>query len=119
MNEAIRHALGHDRVIDITTTGRKTGEARRIEIWFHNVDGRLYITGMPGKRGWYANLLSNPQFVFHLKDSAVADLPAIARPVTDPVERRSVLERLLERLGHLDRIDAWMARSPLVEVEFA
>ena len=33
-------ALGRDQVIDITTTGRKSGEQRRIEIWFHRVDGR-------------------------------------------------------------------------------
>ena len=35
---------GH--TIDITTTGRKTGEPRRIEIVFHNIDGRLIITGI-------------------------------------------------------------------------
>jgi F420H(2)-dependent quinone reductase len=45
-----------DRVIDITTTGRKTGEPRRIEIWFHRLDGRYFITGAPGRpRDWYAN----------------------------------------------------------------
>ena len=43
MNEQIQKALRDDLVIDITTTGRQTGEARRIEIWFHNLDGRLYI----------------------------------------------------------------------------
>lgn len=49
MEEAIRTALEYDLVIDITTTGRKTGRPHRKEIWFHNVDGQLYITGSPGR----------------------------------------------------------------------
>ena len=44
MDDKIKHALANDRVIDITTTGRQSGQPRRLEIWFHNVDGRLYIT---------------------------------------------------------------------------
>jgi deazaflavin-dependent oxidoreductase (nitroreductase family) len=116
MDEAIRQALEHDRVIDITTTGRKTGQPRRIEIWFHNLDGRLFITGRPGKRGWYSNLLAEPRFTFHLKQSAQADLPATARPITDPAERREVLARILDRLGPGRDLEAWLAGSRLVEV---
>ena len=43
MDEAVQRALEQDRTIDITTTGRKTGQTRRKEIWFHNIEGRLYI----------------------------------------------------------------------------
>lgn len=118
MTEDVQAALATDRTIDITTTGRMTGKARRIEMWFHNIDGRIMITGMPGTRDWYANLVANPAFTFHLKESVRADLPATARPITDLAEKRSVLEVLLARLGYSDRIEAWLARSPLVEVSF-
>ena len=47
VDDAVRHALGNDLLIDITTTGRKTGDARRIEIGFRYMDGRLFITGRP------------------------------------------------------------------------
>ena len=47
MDDRTSRALGHGHVIDITTTGRRTGEPRRIEIVFHNFGGRLYIWGMP------------------------------------------------------------------------
>jgi hypothetical protein len=77
MDKGLRQALARDRVIDITTTGRKSGQPRRIEIWFHRLDGRLFITGLPGHRSWYANLLANPAFTFHLKGSAKADLPGL------------------------------------------
>jgi deazaflavin-dependent oxidoreductase (nitroreductase family) len=124
MSDKTAAALAQDRVIDITTVGRKTGKPRRIEIWFHRVDGRYYITGTPGHpRDWYANLVANPGFTFHLKESATADLPATARPVTDPVEREKVLTGLLVPLADFTRTpgqesEVWVAKSPLVEVTF-
>jgi hypothetical protein len=119
VNEEISRALETDRTIDITTTGCKTGQPRRLEMWFHNVDGRIFITGMPGKRSWYANLVENPAMTFHLKESVSADLPATARAITDPKERRTVLEVIVGRLGHAGDIDRWVAASPLVEISFA
>ncbi len=116
MEETVRRALETDRVIDITTTGRHSGESRRIEIWFHNVDGRIYITGMPGKRSWYANLLSNAAFTFHLKESVVRDLPAMAIPIVADEERREVLAVITQRIGSRLPLEEWVSGSPLVEV---
>ena len=114
MDPAAAAALNTDKVIDITTTGRKSGEPKRIEIWFRNVDRRCYITGSPGRRDWFANLAANPNFTFHLKESAQADLPARARVVADEVERRAIMAGLE---GDRD-IEEWVAGAPLVEVEF-
>jgi deazaflavin-dependent oxidoreductase (nitroreductase family) len=125
MSDETATALAQDRVIDITTTGRRTGEPRRIEIWFHRLDGRYYITGSPGHpRDWYANLVANPSFTFHLKESATADLAATARPVTDPAEREKVLAGLLAPLAAFtskpgQEPEVWVASSPLVEVSFS
>ena len=41
----MRRALEHGEVIDITTTGRRTGLSRRIEIVYHVVDGRTASAG--------------------------------------------------------------------------
>jgi deazaflavin-dependent oxidoreductase (nitroreductase family) len=120
MDDAIRTALERERTIDITTTGRRTDRPSRIEIWFHNLDGQVYITGSPGRRDWYANLLAHPEFTFHLKGEVTADLPARATPITDPPARRAVFERILARVGRpASDLDAWVAGSPLVAVDFA
>ena len=119
MNEAIAEALQKDRVIDITTTGRKSGEPRRIEIWFHLLDDELFISGLPGPRGWLANLIANPQFTFHLKESAQLDIPATATPITEETRRRDVFTRIADRRtdGRTMDVDAWVEGSPLVQVE--
>lgn len=118
MNDAIRQALATDRTIDITTTGRASGRPRRIETWFYRVGDRFFLTGSPGRRDWYANLLANPSFTFHLKRSAVADLSARATPIVDPAERRAVMGQILADLNQLGSLEAWLAGSPLVEVAF-
>jgi hypothetical protein len=119
VDERIQRALQTDRTIDITTTGRNSGEPRRIEIWMYRYDGRIFLSGSPGTRDWYANLLVKPEFTFHLKGSVQADLPAVAHPVTDEAGRRDVIRGILEDLGRgTASVEEWVARSPLVEVEF-
>jgi len=118
LDDEIRRALASERTVDITTTGRKTGQPRRVEIWFHAIEDTIYITGSPGKRDWYANLLAQPDLTFHLKKSVMADLPARAVPITDETERRVLLDEVTSRVGASERIDDWVARSPLVRVEF-
>ncbi|MBV7332856.1 nitroreductase family deazaflavin-dependent oxidoreductase [Chloroflexi bacterium TSY] len=116
MDATLKRALEQDLVIDITTIGRKSGEPRRIEMWFHYVDGRFFITGTPGPRDWYANMCTNPNFTFHLKESVQADLPARAIPILDQDERRSILSSIFIKLDRTIGLEKWVANSPLVEV---
>jgi deazaflavin-dependent oxidoreductase (nitroreductase family) len=118
MNDDIRRALSHGHTIDITTTGRRTGKSRRIEIVFHNFDGRIYISGMPSrrKRAWLANLEADPRMTLHLKGPRVtADLPARARVIGDEQERRAIITRVAGVWRRQD-VDQMVAFSPLIEV---
>jgi deazaflavin-dependent oxidoreductase (nitroreductase family) len=117
LDPAIVKALDKGHTIDITTTGRNSGEPRRIEIVFFNFGGRLYISGMPSAertRAWLHNLRANPDFTLHLKQGVHADLPATATEVTEPVHRREVIEQVA-RAWRRDP-DVMFAHSPLVEV---
>lgn len=125
MDDAVRAALATDRIIDITTTGRQTGQPRRLETWLYRASGKYFLTGRPGRRGWYANIVANPALTVHVKTSASADLPATGRAITDQGERRAILTEVIDELNALRKPDAdtppydlekWIARSPLVEV---
>jgi len=120
MDEKIQQALATDEVIDITTMGRKSGHPRRVEIWFKQVNGRTYITGTPGPRDWYANLLENPEFIFHLKGSVQADLPACARIIINPTERRAIFSApvMAWYREQVDSLQDLVKGSPLIEVIF-
>ena len=119
MDAAIKTALDKDRLVDITTTGRKTGRHHRKEVAFDYVDGKVYLSGRPGPRSWYANLLANPDFTFHFKQSLQRDVSARATPITEKAQRRRVFGRFKaeeQRMNTMD-VEAWTAGSPLVEVE--
>ena len=136
MTEDVRRALAidasstiADRTIDITTTGRRTGEPRRIEIVFYRFEDSIYLSGIPGPRtrDWLANLASQSNFTLHLKHGVVADLPAVATVITDPAERRRVLVQFEEEFNARNGpesgwpkavLDEWVDRSPLARVSF-
>ena len=118
MDDRIRAALSRGGTIDITTTGRRTSLPRRIEIVFHRIDGRIWISGLPSprKRAWLANLEADPRLTVHLKGPvAVADLPATARVINDGAERRQILERVARAWRRTD-VDRMVVQSPLIEV---
>lgn len=135
MHERITRALeitpassASARTVDISTTGARTGLTRRIEIWFYRVDGEIYLTTQPATRSWYANLLANPAFTFHLKNGVHADLAASASPVLDAAERGRIFAAIVDDLnqplhrGYLaqpvEPVAEWVAGSPLMRVTF-
>lgn len=115
---AIRAALAGGGLIDITTTGRRTREPRRIEIVIHDIDGRLFISGMPRRatRAWLLNLREDPRLIVHLKGPLVADVPAIAREVTDEEERRRICTWIATHAWRQQDPEAMLRYSPLIEV---
>ena len=120
MDDAVREALKEGQVIDITTTGRKTGQPRRIEIVFHAIDGRTYISGFPRprKRDWLKNMEAHPDFTFHLKQDVKVDIPARARTITDPAERRRLLTHIQKNTWPQVDLEDAVKMSPLVEITF-
>ncbi|HEX9097901.1 MAG TPA: nitroreductase family deazaflavin-dependent oxidoreductase [Candidatus Dormibacteraeota bacterium] len=119
LDEKVKGALARGGVIDITTVGRQSGRPRRIEIVFHNIDGRIYISGIPSprRRAWLANLEAHPDFKVHLKGAVRADLPAKARIIDEEAERRRVLPAVARNWKRND-LETMVRQSPLIEVTF-
>jgi deazaflavin-dependent oxidoreductase (nitroreductase family) len=119
MDDTLLAALDRGQIIDITTTGRRTGTPRRIEIVFHNLDGRIVISGMPvpGRtRAWIHNIEADPSVTLHFKGPHVrGDVEGTARVITDPVERRELLTGVARNWNRTD-VDVMVAHSPLIEV---
>jgi deazaflavin-dependent oxidoreductase (nitroreductase family) len=103
-----KQAIDAGGIADITTTGRKTGQPHRIEIYFHQFDGDYYLTGKPvGPRDWEANIKANPEFTLHLEGDLVADVQVVGTFEPDPAERARIIRRA--------RIESWNAESEEVE----
>jgi deazaflavin-dependent oxidoreductase (nitroreductase family) len=112
--EDARQALNRQQTVHITTIGRRSGQPRRVETWRYRAAGRYWLTGSPGTRDWYANLLAHPEFTLHLTGR---DLKARGRPITDPDERSRVLGEIVPGQSWAESLESWLAGSPLVEIE--
>lgn len=124
--DTIESALAKGGIVDITTTGRKSGQPHRIEIYLHNLDGVLYLTGRPGRpRDWVANLSANPHLLVHLKRGITADVPASGTVIWDlETKARVITKARIENWNVSPEdtaadIDAWAKGSPLVRVDIA
>jgi hypothetical protein len=136
MRDDVRQALAisrsasiAERTIDITTTGRRSGRQRRIEICFYRFEDQIYLSGVPGPctRDWLTNLAAQPRFVFHLKHVVTADLAADSEVITDPDERLRVITDFVEVFNARHDPDSpwpravlqeWVDGSPLAKVTF-
>ncbi len=119
MDDNVRAALDHNQIVDLTTTGRRSGLPRRIEIYLHNLDGRLVISGRPAPgriRAWIHNIEADPRVTIHLKGPAgQADLAATARVIGEPAERLELI-RAVARNWQVSDIQPMLDHSPLIEV---
>jgi len=106
--------LAATRTIDITTYGRRTGTPSRIEIWWFHVDRRFVITGTPGRRDWYANVLADPRLIIHAPHG---DFPGRALVIDDPAFRRQVFTHpevgWYQTQSELERL---VAAAPMIEI---
>ena len=123
MDAAIKEAMDRGGIADITTTGRRTGKPRRIEIYFHQFDGEYYLTGRHGpRRDWEANIVANPEFTLHLKRGISADVTVVGEHEPDPEERARILRRALIESWDSppDRVEGgrhnWGVGSPLIRL---
>jgi len=68
----------------LTTTGRRSGQPRQIEIWFTEHDGRYYLVAEHGERAsWVQNLRTDPRVTVRVGERV---FPASARVVDAAID---------------------------------
>ena len=99
-NDALKDRLSRYREINITVTGRKSGRAISIPIWFALEDDELYLLPVQGSdTQWYKNVLKNPRIRIDAR-GAEAEFQAI--PITDAKQVSSVVEKFRAKYGTSD-----------------
>ncbi len=111
-NEVAR--LAQTMTIDLTTIGRRSGRPSRIEIWWFHIEDRFIITGTPGRRDWFANILADPSVTIH---APFGDYPGRAEIVTEAAFRRRVFTDpgigWYRTQAELDRL---VESAPMIEI---
>ena len=99
-NESLKNKLSNSSEINITVTGRKSGRAISIPIWFASDDEKLYLLPVQGSNTqWYKNVLQEPSIRVDAR-GAEAEVKAVT--VTDHAGVSAVIEKFRAKYGAAD-----------------
>jgi len=99
-NNDLKGRLSRSSEITITVTGRKSGRAISIPVWFVLEGDKLYLLPVHGSNTqWYKNVLKNPSIRIEA-DGARAEVQAVI--VKDATEVKSVVEKFRKKYGSGD-----------------
>jgi len=97
---ALKDGLSRSREINITVTGRKSGRAISIPVWFVLEDEKLYLLPVQGSdTQWYKNVLKNPMIRI---DAGGAEAKVKVVPVSDATQVSSVVKKFRAKYGTSD-----------------
>ncbi len=102
----------------LTTTGRRTGQAHRIEIWFATHAGRVYLlAGGREHSDWVRNLRANPRVIVQLGNQTRAGSARLLEPDTD--EDRLARQLLVAKYTAVeDDLEEWGRTALPVAIDF-
>ena len=98
--DALKGRLSRYQEIKITVTGRKSGRAISIPVWFVFEDDKLYLLPVQGSSTqWYKNVLKKPSIRVDAHGTE-AELKVV--PVTDTAQVSSVVKKFRDKYGAAD-----------------
>jgi deazaflavin-dependent oxidoreductase (nitroreductase family) len=83
-----------EQYLYLTTRGRKSGEAREIEIWFTHRDGRFYVIAEYETSHWLQNIRAYPEVQVRVGGGAFSAQGRALFP-----EKDSELNRIIQELS--------------------
>jgi deazaflavin-dependent oxidoreductase (nitroreductase family) len=99
-NQELVQALDSSQEIQLTVTGRKSGQEISFPVWFIRDGDRLYLVPVTGTdSSWYKNVLKEPTIRVV---AGPAQLVAQVTPVTDPARVSEVLDMFRAKYGARD-----------------
>jgi len=99
-HDAIKNRLSRLNEITITVTGRKSGRAVSIPVWFVLEGTKLYLLPVSGSdTQWYKKVLENSSLRIDAGGDAAALKPI---PITDPKQVAAVVEKFRAKHGAAD-----------------
>lgn len=93
----LKERLSRYREINITVTGRKSGRAISIPVWFVLDENNLHLLPVTGSdTQWYKNVLENPTIRIDARDTQT-EAKAVA--ITEAKKVSSVVEKFRKKYG--------------------
>jgi hypothetical protein len=116
-SEELRSALQNANEVDLTVTGRRSGEESSRPVWFVEEGEKLLLLPVGGSdSNWYKNVRKTPTIGLAADDT---ELHTDAKPIDDPAAVDHVVEAFSAKYG-ADRVKEYYPKhDAAVEVPLA
>jgi deazaflavin-dependent oxidoreductase (nitroreductase family) len=109
-----RQALSDAREIEITVTGRRSGDEISLPVWFVEENDRLYLVPVSGSNSnWYKNVVASPTIRLALNGS---EATVQAHRITNSAAVADVLDKFRAKYGNSDVERYYSKRDAAVEI---
>ena len=91
---------GEAEFLYLTTTGRRSGRPREIEIWFTEREGRYYVIAEHLEEAhWVQNLRADPRVSVRVADGVVAARARVVDATAEPALHERIRELSEKKYG--------------------
>jgi deazaflavin-dependent oxidoreductase (nitroreductase family) len=113
MSDTFDPLMFEEQYAYVTTTGRKTGLAREIEVWFVEHNDKIYILAEYGFRAqWVKNIIANPHVSVRIGRLEFAGTARVLDPEKDIETYAKVRELSREKTGWGEGMPVEIKRKP-------
>jgi deazaflavin-dependent oxidoreductase (nitroreductase family) len=97
----------------LTTTGRRSGVPREMEIWFTRRKGRFYVIAEHGERAqWVRNLRASAGVQWRVAGATYTGVARVIDPAVDPALHATVQDRSRQKYGWGDGLVVELSPDP-------
>jgi deazaflavin-dependent oxidoreductase (nitroreductase family) len=116
MNTGELEAVKKEKLIHVSTVGRKTGKAHTVEVWFAVADGAIYFSHEGAPTDWMKNIDANARVGVKI---GKLKFEADAKIVKSGAPRESGKKALYEKYygpASKEIIDDWFSLSQVIQM---
>jgi general stress protein 26 len=110
--------VGSEKLIHLTTTGRKTGKLHTVELWFAIDNGKIYLSHEGEETDWMKNIERDSHVSFVIGNRKLTGVAHYLRNGTKEAEKakESLYKKYYGKAGK-EIIDDWFSLSRLLVIE--
>jgi deazaflavin-dependent oxidoreductase (nitroreductase family) len=113
----LREALEGAREVELTVTGRKTGNSSSRPVWFTQENGTVYLLPVGGSgANWFKNVLRAPRIRLA---AGGAEAETEAKTITDADKVSEILSRFGDKYGESQVSEYYPDQDVAVEVSLS
>ena len=110
--------VASQRLIHVTTTGRKTGKPHTVELWFAVKDGKVYLSHEGSETDWMKNIRHSDRVSFEIAGKSFTGRARILEDGSEEAwEAEAALYEKYYGKASKEIIEDWFSLSKLIAVE--